>query len=143
MWYKGTDDTEIRKRIETALSKAGEAAETVQNGSRFTNRHIFLLEYIVTVPVAPVLCYFIQGTEGFRVKDGCISCGKCARLCPMNIIEMRETPDGSAKIPVWTLKRCAHCMSCIQNCPVEMIEYKSITEGRKRYTAARYPVPPA
>lgn len=130
--HKIIDADEIKERIKTSLSKVDEVAEVIRNGACFKNRHIFLLEYIVTVPVAPVLCYFNQGTEGFRVKDNCISCGKCEKLCPMNVIEMQ---DGK---PVWKVKRCAHCMSCIQNCPIEAIEYKDVTEGRKRYNVSKY-----
>lgn len=122
------DEAEITKRINASLNKVEDVAEEIRRGGCFKNRHIFLLEYLVTVPVAPVLCYFNQGTEGFWVKDNCISCGKCARLCPLNIIEIQ-----SGK-PIWKETRCAHCMSCIQNCPVEAIEYKDITKGRRRYS---------
>ena len=92
---------------------------------------MFLLEYAVTVPVAPVLCYFNQKTEGFRTTEQCISCQKCVRLCPMNVIKMQ---DGK---PVWKDKRCAHCMSCIQNCPKDAIEYKDTTVGKKRYNVSK------
>lgn len=130
--HKQIAPAEIKERITISLSKVNEVADVIRNGACFKNRHIFLLEYIVTVPVAPVLCYFNQGTEGFRVKDACVSCGKCEKLCPMNVITMQ---DGK---PVWNVKRCAHCMSCIQNCPVEAIEYKDVTEGRKRYNISKY-----
>ena len=130
--HKPIDSAEIKKRIKTSLRKVDEVADVIQNGAFIKNRHIFILEYIVTVPVAPVLCYFNQGTEGFRIKDNCVSCGKCEKLCPMNVIEMH---DGK---PMWNVKRCAHCMSCIQNCPVEAIEYKDVTEGRKRYNVSKY-----
>lgn len=126
------DDAEIMKRIEASLNKAEDVADKIRCGECIKNRHIFLLEYLVTVPVAPVLCYFNQGTEGFRVKESCISCGKCEKLCPMNVIVMQ---DGK---PAWKTKRCAHCMSCIQNCPVEAIEYKNVTEGKVRYTVSKY-----
>ena len=126
------DDTEIMKRINASLNKVEDVADKIRRGGCIKNRHIFLLEYLVTVTVAPVLCYFNQGTEGFRVKENCISCGRCARLCPLNIIEMQGGK------PVWKEKRCAHCMSCIQNCPVEAIEYKDVTEGRSRYHTSKY-----
>ena len=105
---------EIKERIKTSLDKADEIAEVIKNGGSFKNRHIFFLEYAATLPFAPLLCHINQGTEGFWIKDSCISCG------------------------VWNIKRCAHCMSCIQNCPVEAIEYKDITKERKRYNASKY-----
>lgn len=123
---------EIKERIKTSLDKADEIAEVIKNGGSFKNRHIFFLEYAATLPVAPLLCHINQGTEGFWIKDSCIFCGKCEKLCPMNVISIQ---DGK---PVWNIKRCAHCMSCIQNCPVEAIEYKDITKERKRYNASKY-----
>ena len=122
------DHAEIMKRINASLNKAVDVADKIRRGGCIKNRHIFLLEYLVTVPVAPVLCYLNQMTKGFWVKKDCVSCGKCARLCPLNIIEIQGGK------PVWKETRCAHCMSCIQNCPVEAIEYKDVTEGRKRYS---------
>ena len=133
--HKETGDAEIINRIETSLSKAADAARVIQNGECFKNRHLFLLEYAVTLPVAPVLCYFNQKTDGFRTTEKCISCKKCARLCPMNVIEIQNGK------PVWNEKRCAHCMSCIQNCPTEAIEYKTVTEGKKRYSVSRVTFP--
>ena len=129
--HKRKDDEEIKGLIRTALSGAGEAAGVIRSGKSFKNRHIFLLEYLITVPVAPVLCYFNQKTKGFWVRENCVSCGKCARLCPMNVIEMLNGR------PAWKADRCAHCMSCIQNCPADAIEYKNITENRKRYSVGR------
>ena len=129
--HKVIDAAEIKERIKTSLDKADEIAEVIKNGDRFKNRYIFLLEYAATLPVAPLLCHINQGTEGFWIKDSCISCGKCEKLCPMNVISIQ---DGK---PVWNIKRCAHCMSCIQNCPTEAIEFGTVTEGRKRYNASK------
>ena len=129
--HKAPDDTLIKERTRTSLARLDDVASVIQKGECFQNRRILLLEYLATVPVAPVLCYFIQTTKEFRVKDTCVLCGKCERLCPMNVIEMHEGK------PVWKESRCAHCMSCIQNCPTEAIEFGSITEGRRRYNISR------
>ena len=129
--HREIDEEEINRRIKTSLRKAKSAARVINGGRVFKNRHIFMLEYLITLPAAPVLCYFNQGTGGFWVKENCISCGKCAGLCPMNVIRMQE------RKPVWEKTRCAHCMSCIQNCPVEAIEYGKVTEGKKRYSVTK------
>ena len=71
-------------------------------------------------------------TGTLNAKTSCISCGQCARLCPVNAITM---VNGK---PLWTKESCAHCMSCIQNCPVEAIEYGSITQSKKRYLFQNY-----
>ena len=51
----------------------------------------------------------------FKVKkEKCISCGKCAKLCPMLNIEMK---DG---LPVFG-KNCIGCTACSFNCPEDAI----------------------
>ncbi len=64
--------------------------------------------------------------RGFWITDACIKCGRCARVCPVANIEIK---DGK---PVW-LNRCQHCMACLQWCPVEAIQYKKATLGKKHY----------
>lgn len=74
----------------------------------------------------PVCYKLIFHADGFHATEKCIHCGKCARLCPLNNIEM---VNGA---PVWG-KKCTHCMACICGCPQEAIEYKNKTQGKTRY----------
>lgn len=46
------------------------------------------------------------------VTDRCIACGKCRRVCPMNV----DTMDNSRKRKNGT--ECILCFECIKNCPV-------------------------
>lgn len=48
-------------------------------------------------------------------KEKCVSCGKCAKLCPMSNIEMK---DG---LPVFG-KHCIGCTACSFNCPTSAID---------------------
>lgn len=66
----------------------------------------------------------------FTVNAKCISCGKCAKACPMNNIHIE---DGK---PVWG-KNCTHCMACICKCPTEAIEYGNHSKGQPRYTCPK------
>ena len=43
--------------------------------------------------------------------DKCVSCGKCKRVCPMNV----DVTDNSRKRQNGT--ECIHCMECVRNCP--------------------------
>lgn len=54
----------------------------------------------------------------FRVKcdkEKCISCGKCKRVCPMNV----DVTDNSRKRLNGT--ECILCMECVRNCPKDAL----------------------
>ena len=44
-------------------------------------------------------------------KEKCVSCGKCRRVCPMNV----DVTDNSRKRENGT--ECILCMECVKNCP--------------------------
>ncbi|MBQ9663174.1 MAG: EFR1 family ferrodoxin [Oscillospiraceae bacterium] len=62
----------------------------------------------------------------FYVKDSCIGCSACAKLCPMVNISMK---DGH---PVWQ-GHCTQCQACIAVCPVDAIEFGRRAKGKRRY----------
>jgi ferredoxin/flavodoxin len=64
--------------------------------------------------------------KGFWITAACTQCGLCAKICPVQNIQMQ---DGQ---PYW-LTHCQHCMGCLQWCPVEAIQYRKLTIGKKRY----------
>ena len=78
----------------------------------------------------PLFFSMFVNSKAFRAGDECIGCGKCADLCPLNNIEIR---DGR---PVWG-KNCTHCMACICYCPTETVEYGRKSKGRFRYNFER------
>ncbi|MBR1670485.1 MAG: EFR1 family ferrodoxin [Butyrivibrio sp.] len=130
--YSELTDDEIRSCIREADDKIIGIADTIKGGGRITNRHVFLWELIVTMPFNPVWCRINQPVKPFSVSDKCISCKKCVRLCPLNVIHM----EGGR--PKWEGSRCAHCMSCIQNCPAEAIDFGEITQKKRRYLFKKY-----
>ena len=63
----------------------------------------------ITVFLKPMSCFSLM-----RVtcnKEKCISCGKCRRVCPMNV----DVTDNSRKRVNGT--ECIHCLECAKNCP--------------------------
>ena len=62
----------------------------------------------------------------FTVRDGCTSCGTCARVCPVSNIDIT---DGR---PVWQ-HRCEQCFACLHWCPEGVIEWGNKTHGMGRY----------
>lgn len=69
----------------------------------------------------------MRNTKKFHVDDRCISCGKCATLCPDGAITF------SGGKPVWTAQKCQHCTACINSCPKEAIQFGKGTYTRRRY----------
>ena len=63
---------------------------------------------------------------GAQPVAGCIGCGKCEKLCPLNNITLQNAR------PVWGTN-CTQCMACICYCPTRAIEYGKKSAGKPRY----------
>lgn len=56
----------------------------------------------------------------FRIrvdKSKCVNCGKCQRVCPMNV----EVPDNSRRKKNAT--ECILCMKCVEECPKKALKF--------------------
>lgn len=63
----------------------------------------------------------------YTVSDGCVSCGICQRVCPVDNIGLdRGKP--------FFRHHCEQCVACIQYCPKRAINFKNKTQKRRRYT---------
>ena len=122
---------EVEKRILGAYRQLDQVADCILSGSKLTARHVYFFETLITVPFNPVWCKFKLTAKDFYVKDTCIGCGKCEKLCPLNNITLTE------KKPVWG-NQCTHCMACIGNCPTEAIEYGTISLEKEPYNFGKY-----
>lgn len=122
---------EVEKRIRDAYHQLDSVASTIRSGGTLTARHVQLWEVLVTVPFTPIWCKYKLTAKDFYVKDSCIGCGKCAKLCPLNNIKLVDQK------PVWG-DQCTHCMACIGNCPVEAIEYGTITQTKEPYNFGKF-----
>ncbi len=129
--YPPTEEEECVRRIENARVRIHEIAKSIKSGETLTMRHVYFLEKLLIMPVHFWWIRHMQPSKDFYVTEKCIGCGTCARLCPLNNVEMRE------KRPHW-ISGCAHCMACIGNCPEEAIEYRRMTENKKKYNIRQY-----
>lgn len=64
--------------------------------------------------------------KDFKVRDSCIGCGQCAKVCPTDNIKI---VDGK---PTWG-KKCYQCVSCLQYCPANAISLGIMSDKRQHY----------
>lgn len=129
--YPMLDAQETADRILASYRRIDPVVSTIRAGGRLTARHVFLFESIITIPFNPVWCKLKLRAKDFHTTDKCIGCGKCAKLCPLNNISLKD------KKPAWG-DNCTHCMACIGNCPTEAIEYGNITQTKEKYNFGKH-----
>lgn len=119
-------ESECEKIIERALPLVTGFAQKISAGEDFPKTKVSLAGRFVSGPFNPLYYRFYIKDKGFKVSEACVSCGLCARRCPLNNIDL---VDGK---PQWK-GNCTHCMACIGGCPTAAIEYKSVSKGKRRY----------
>ena len=117
---------EARKIVATAEPDIDRAIAAIQANQPFAPTRNNFYDRFMSGPVNPIFYKFFVKADAFTVSDACISCGQCAKRCPMNNVTLK---DGK---PVWG-KNCTHCMACICYCPVSAIEYGKKSVGKPRY----------
>ena len=70
---------------------------------------------------------FLMGSKPFHSTDDCISCGKCADVCPMGNIQLSD-----AGRPLWG-SECVDCYACYHSCPVHAVRYGRFTDKKGQY----------
>ncbi len=77
---------------------------------------------------------YIKLREGYRgfivlIKDKCINCGSCARICPAAAMRLIKLPftdpkTGKTRMKLWPVinyNRCIFCGYCVDVCPTEAL----------------------
>lgn len=118
----------IRREADPVLKSA---AEKIVGGLPIERKRAGIFDTIKSGPVNPGFYALCVKSKSFTVSDDCISCGKCAKDCPVKGIKLENGK------PVWT-GDCTHCMACICGCPVSAIEYGKISEGKPRYQCPHF-----
>jgi ferredoxin len=70
---------------------------------------------------------FGRSTKPFYATEDCTGCGLCAKICPCDMIHLKN------KRPVWKSGKCTQCIACLHRCPVSAIQHGKKTETRGRY----------
>lgn len=121
--FDSPDYDEALTLIRTAVSGMESAARLMAQGRPLTDSH-------AASPVKSLFnksfYKFFVTDKGFTVSDSCVSCGKCAELCPLCNITLENGR------PQWH-GNCTMCNSCINVCPRNAIEYGRRSRGKRRY----------
>lgn len=79
--------------------------------------------WVKTRVIYPWFKRFAMSPKGFHATDECISCGLCAKSCPLSNIAMANGR------PQWG-DNCAFCQRCYHICPRHAVAYSTATRGK-------------
>ncbi|MEL5894978.1 EFR1 family ferrodoxin [Bacteroides sp. GD17] len=125
------DDALCHQKIADVRHAIASIAEDVLQQKKVWAVHEGGAPWLKTYVLNPLFVRFIITSKGFHVDEGCISCAKCSKACPVENIQM---VDGH---PVWET-HCIHCMACLHICPQKVIQYKKTSQKKGRYHLADY-----
>lgn len=128
--FKTPDKAEALEIIDEAEGKIDRAAEHIKKGEAFPSVKIKITDRLSSGMVNKMFYPMFVHAKKFYATDKCISCGRCAAVCPLGNV---STQDGK---PKWG-KNCTHCMACICRCPTQAIEYGKHSRGLPRYVCPK------
>lgn len=64
------------------------------------------------------------GVLRLSINENCVSCGKCANVCPSACIDYKEKKLDN--------ERCTRCMNCVATCPVNAVKYGVYKTDKKK-----------
>jgi flavodoxin len=115
--------------IEAGEKAVREFIEKIIDGEFYMKKSHWLSK-LLGITISPLFLLYGMKYMGslFRLDDRCNSCEICAKICPVENIEMVNDR------PEWG-KACESCFRCINLCPKESIQCTVIgrTEKRRRY----------
>lgn len=128
--FDAPDEKTALKIIDTAEPLIDETARLIKENKTLSKNSASLSGKIRSSIVNRIFYPAIVHAKDFHVKDTCVSCGMCEKLCPLNNIKLTNGK------PRWE-DHCTHCMACICHCPVCAIEYGNKSQGKPRYTCPK------
>lgn len=121
---------EALKIIDLAEAKITAASQYISVGEPFPAKRLTFQDKFCSGPINLIFYPMYVHGKKFYATKACVSCGKCAEVCPLHNIHLE---DGK---PAWG-DECTHCMACICKCPKAAIEYGKKSKGKNRYVCPK------
>ena len=131
MYFKVSLKEENETKFNNAIKDLDSIAKKIKNNEDFNFDKVSFMHKASIKPVEAIFNKLCIKPKKFYTTNECISCGLCARVCPLNNIKLENNK------PVWG-HDCIHCTACINNCPKKAIEYGKKTQGKNRYKAIKF-----
>lgn len=113
-------------KLKNSEGRIMEIAQALSRGERRMDVTRGSYRWLKTKLIFPLFKKWGISTKKWHYNDNCISCGRCARICPMVNVEMKK------EHPVWGT-RCCSCLGCYHVCPVHAVEYGKETRKKGQY----------
>lgn len=116
-----------KKKVDLAREKLPQIAQGILAKSSAFDVHEGSGAGWKSFMIHPMFNRFARSTSAFHVTSDCNACGLCARICPVEAIQLENGR------PVWIKAQCEQCSGCINRCPQRAIQYGASTSKRGRY----------
>lgn len=115
-----------KDKLENCERRILEIAQALSRGDRRVDVVRGNIPWLKSKVVYPLFKKWGIFPKQWHSTNDCISCGKCAAICPMFNVSMIE------KHPKWGL-RCCSCLGCYHICPVHAVQYGKETLKKGQY----------
>lgn len=115
-----------QKKLEDCKGRILEIAQSINAGTKRIDVVRGSMPWIKTKLVYPLFKKWGIFPQKWHYLNNCISCGKCASICPLCNVKMQD------KHPQWG-RRCCSCLACYHICPVHAVAYGTVTLKKGQY----------
>lgn len=115
-----------KEKLSSCQKRIIEIAGALSRGDKRIDVERGQWAWIKTKLIFPLFKKWGVFPKKWHYTDSCISCGKCAKICPL----LNVTMEG--RHPKWGMK-CCSCLGCYHVCPVHAVEYGKETKKKGQY----------